>query len=238
MRTTLLLLAFLAGPALAGQTVWKWVDSDGVTHYADRPVPGATRMELSTGSSVPNADVPSYSSSSSSSDSTPAEAGPAYRNFEIWKPSPEETIANTGGQVTVNVRTEPELRPGHSLYLYLDGRLVEGFPGNTTSFDLTEVPRGGHTVIATVSDSRGNKIQETERVVFYVQQASVAQPPTGPALRPPPKPQPRAGNKMATSQPTYAALNPGAHNAKIDPTTNRPVVTKPTVKPSTPKTGK
>ena len=51
MRTTLLLLALLAGPALAAQTVWKWVDSNGVTHYADRPVPGATRMELSGGTS-------------------------------------------------------------------------------------------------------------------------------------------------------------------------------------------
>lgn len=236
MRTTLLLLAFLAGPALAGQTVWKWVDSDGVTHYADRPVPGATRMELSTGSSAPSADVPSYSSSSSSS--TTADAGPAYRNFEIWKPSNEETIANTGGQVTVNVRTEPALAPGHTLSLYLDGRLVEGFPGDTTSFDLTEVPRGGHTLTAIVTDSRGNRIQETQRVVFYVRQESIAQPPTGPALRPPPKPQPRAGNKMATSQPTYAALNPSVPVAKIDPATNRPVVEKKTPKPSTPKSGK
>ncbi|HMN44739.1 MAG TPA: DUF4124 domain-containing protein [Povalibacter sp.] len=236
MRTTLLLLAFLAGPALAGQTVWKWVDSDGVTHYADRPVPGATRMELSTGSSLPSANTPSYGSSSSSS--TPADSGPAYRNFEIWKPSPEETIANTGGQVTVNIRTEPGLAPGHTLNLYLDGRLVEGFPGNTTSFDLTGVARGEHTVIATVTDSGGNRIQETERVVFYVRQESAAQPPTGPALRPPPKPQPRAGNKMPASQPTYAALNPAVSAAKIDPATNRPVVQKPAVKPSTPKPGK
>ncbi len=236
MRTTLLLLALLAVPALAGQTVWKWVDSDGVTHYADRPVPGATRMELSTGSPQPNADTSSYGSSSSSS--TPADAGPAYRNFEIWKPSSEETIPNTGGQVTVNVRIDPTLQPGHSVYLYLDGRLVEGVPGDSTSFELTDVPRGTHTLVARITDSRGNTVQETERVVFYVRQESVAQPPTGPALRPPPKPQPRAGNKMATSQPTYAALNPAAPSTKIDPATNRPIVTKTTVKSPTPKSGK
>jgi hypothetical protein len=237
MRTTLFLLAILAGPVFAGQTVWKWVDAEGVTHYADRPVPGATKMELSTGTTPSNAN----SSSAAFPSSQPAsveDAGPVYRNFEIWKPANEETIANTGGQVSVNVRIEPVLQPGHSLSLYLDGRLIEGFPGNTTSYDLVDVPRGGHTVVAIVTDSRGNRIQETPRIAFYVRQESVAQPPTGPALRPPPKPQPRAGNKVHTSQPTYAALNPAVPSTRIDPATNRPVVTKPTVKPSTPKSGK
>ena len=84
----------------------------------------------------------------------------------------------------------------------------------------------------TVTDSRGNRIQETARVVFYVQQQSVAQPPTGPALRPPPKPQPRAGNKVLTTQPTYGALH-GAP-AAINPATNLPVVKKPAPKPGKP----
>ncbi|HEY6643062.1 DUF4124 domain-containing protein [Povalibacter sp.] len=235
MRTTLLLLAILAGPALAGQVVWKWVDANGVTHYADRPVPGATRMELSTGTT--SSSSPTYGSSSSTQGSTEP-AGPAYQTLEIWQPSPEETIANTGGQVTINVRIEPALQPGNSLFLYLDGRLVEGFPGDTSSFELTEVARGAHTATAIVLGTRGERIQQSEPVTFYVRQESVAQPPTGPAQRPPPKPQPRAGNKMATSQPTYAALNPAAHQTTIDPRTNRPVVVKQPAKPSTPKSGK
>lgn len=236
MRTTLLLLALLAGPALAGQTVWKWVDENGVTHYADRPVPGAVKMEISSGT---NSGAANSSSSSFGSSPTPAaqpaDAGPVYRNFEIWKPADEETIPNTGGQVTVNVRVDPPLQPGHSLYLYLDGRLVEGVPANSTSFDLKEVPRGMHQVRAVINDQRGTRVQETEAVNFTVRQESVAQPPVGPALRPPPKPQPRprASNKLPTSQPTYAALNGG--RAAIDPTTNRPVVKKPaTTKPKTP----
>lgn len=231
MRTTLLLLALLAGPVLASQTVWKWVDENGVTHYADRPVPGAIKMEISSGTS-------SGASSSGSFGSTtqPADTGPVYRNFEIWKPGDDETIPNTGGQVTVNVRVEPILQPGHSLYLYLDGRLIEGFPANTLSFDLKEVPRGMHQVRALINDGRGTRVQETEAVNFTVRQESVAQPPVGPALRPPtpkPQPRPRASNKLPTSQPTYAALNGG--RAAIDPATNQPVVTKPAVtKPATP----
>lgn len=237
MRTTLLLLALLSGPVFAaGQTVWKWVDANGVTHYTDRPVPGATRMELATGSPVA-ASPPATAIPSSSSDPAPADTGPVYRDLEIWKPANDETIQNSGGQVTVNLRVQPDVQPGHTLSLYLDGRLVEG-SGNGTSFELRDVQRGGHTLVAVITDQRGNRIQESSRVAFYVQQQSIAQPPVGPALRPPPpKPQPRAGNKMLTSQPTYAALNPAEPPApKIDPATNRPV-TKPTAKPSTPKSG-
>ncbi|HEY5810047.1 MAG TPA: DUF4124 domain-containing protein [Povalibacter sp.] len=235
MRTLSLLLVLLAAPVLAGQTVWKWVDADGVTHYTDRPVPGATRMELSTGSTVAGSTYTPPSSPNVSSPQDPAAASPAYRNFEIWKPADEETIANTGGHVTVNIRLEPSLQPGHSLFLYMDGKLVEGYPQDALSFDLTEVARGTHRVVAMVNDGKGNRLRETAPVTFHVQQQSAATPPTGPSLRPPPpKPQPRAGNKMLTSQPTYAALNP-VPSAPIDPATNRPVVTKPaTKKPTTP----
>lgn len=233
MRTTLLLLALLAGPVLAGQTVWKWVDENGVTHYADRPVPGAVKMEISSGTTSAASNSSSFGSRTTTTQ--PADTGPVYRNFEIWKPGNEETIPNTGGQVTVNVRVDPGLQPGHSLYLYLDGRLVEGFPANTLSFDLKDVPRGTHRVLAVINDGRGTRVQETEAVTFTVRQESIAQPPVGPALRPPPKPQPRPGasNKLSTSQPTYAALNSG--RAAIDPVTNRPVVTKPAAtQPATP----
>jgi len=231
MRTTLFLLVLLAVPVFASQTVWKWVDANGVTHYSDRAVPGATRMEVSTGTTVGNS-TPSPSFGNASPD--PVDAGPPYRDFEIWKPGNDETIANTGGQVSVNVRVEPAVQPGHTLSLYLDGRLVEGYPGNATSFELSNVARGTHSVVAVVTNNNGSRVQETPSVTFHVRQESAAQPPVGPALRPPPKPQPRAGNKMQRSQPSYAALN-SARTAPIDPTTNRPVVTKPaTSKPTTP----
>lgn len=249
MRTTLVLLASLAGlglssPGLASQTVWKWVDENGVTHYADRPVPGATRMEISSGTSSSSSQQTLAAPSSSTSASQPsANAGPPYRNFEIWQPANDDAIINTGGLVTVNVRVDPTLQSGHSLYLYLDGRLVEGYPDNTASFELKDVPRGVHTVRAIINDSRGNRLQETEQVGFTVRQESIAQPPVGPALRPPPKPQPRprtGANKLRTTQPTYAELHSDMRTARIDPATNRPADAKPaTGKPAPgPKKGK
>jgi hypothetical protein len=237
MRTALFLLAFLAIPTFAAQTVWKWVDERGVTHYSDRPLPGATRVELATHTRAPAqpetqpSAPPTDDSSSQSSESD--DAAEPYQDFEIWKPAEGESIVNTGGQVTVNVRIDPEVQQGHTLSLYLDGRLVEGFPGNATSYDLTNVPRGAHRLIAVINDARGQRVQETPSVNFMVRQQSVANPPVGPALRPPPKPR-GAANKPQSSQPGYAALN--GERPVIDPAPNAPVRQKPARKPG-PKPG-
>ena len=186
MRITLLLLVLLAGPTLASQTVWKWVDDKGVTHYSDRAVPGATRMEVSGGKSSSSAS--SGSSGESAPEAAAAEPEAAYTEFTIWQPAESETLANTGGAVTVGIRLQPALKPGHSLFLYLDGKLVEGFAENTLSFDLRDLPRGTHTLIAVINDSGNRRVQESMSVTFFVRQESIAQPPVGPSLRPPPKP--------------------------------------------------
>jgi hypothetical protein len=221
MRTVLFLLAFFAIPAFAAQVVWKWVDDKGVTHYSDRPVPGATRMEIASGGAR-SATNSTPSVSSGDSPQKAAQEGPAYRNFEIWKPAEGESFINTGGVVPVNIRVEPALQAGHNLSLYLDGRLVEGFSPNATSYELKEVPRGSHRLIAVINNRSGGRLQETAPVTFVVRQESVANPPVGPALRPPPKPTPRgAANKLPAHQPAYTALH-GAPPV-IDPATNLPV---------------
>ena len=96
-----------------------------------------------------------------------------------------------------------------------------------------------HTVVGVVVSSDGSRrVQQTAPVTFFVHHQSSAQSPVGPAQRPPPKPQPRAGNKMSTSQPSYAALNPVPATA-VDRRTNRPVArTDTTSKPTTSRLGK
>jgi hypothetical protein len=218
MRTALLVLALLAAPAFASQTVWKWVDDKGVTHYSDQPVPGAQRVDISVGSRADSAQPsPSFSS-------TPRQNAPAvtnYRNFEIWKPGDQDTIANSGGSVDVRLRFEPMLQPGHSVRLYLDGRPIEGFPPTALEYTLTEVPRGLHSLTAVIRDNT-KVIQESPTVRFTVRQESIAKPPVGPALRPASKPSgQKSSNKLPSSQPSYAALN--GQQPRIDPRTNKPV---------------
>jgi hypothetical protein len=234
MRTALLLLlafaaAGLSGTAAAG-TVWKWVDEKGVTHYSDRPVPGATKIEVSTGN-VESSQ--SYSTPDAGTPPPAAAPGESYREFVIAQPQNDQVFINTAGSVDVQIRVDPPLQPGHSLHLYLDGRLVEAYSGSP-SYTLQDVPRGTHGLVATINEVNGTRVKETAAVVFTVRQESIAQPPVGPSLRPPPKPQPRTGaaQRPRTTQPSYGALN-GARPA-INPATNLPVVRKPAPKPRKP----
>lgn len=230
MRTALLILLAFAVPAFAG-TVWKWVDEQGVTHYSDRPVPGATKVEVRVGSSW-DSTVPRGSTAAAPASESPAAADTKYRNFGILSPENNQALVNVGGQVLVEIGIDPELQPGHTLRLYLDGKLVEGYPENATSYALKDLPRGAHQVIATVNEPSGRRVQETAQVTFTIRQESAAQPPVGPGLRPPPKPRSSGANKLPARQPTYGTLN-GSPPA-MNPATNMPVVTKPAPKPSKP----
>ena len=174
MRIALLLAVTLATPVFAGQVVWKWVDSQGVTHYADRPVPGAQRIELQSGTTT--VDTPPPSRTYDNSTRPPPAAGPAYQNVEIWKPGNDEVLSNVGGNVEVSIRVEPDLRAGDTLSLYLDGRLVEGPAGKAAQFTLTDVFRGSHQLQAIITDQRGERVAQSQPVTFHVRQTSILNP--------------------------------------------------------------
>lgn len=187
LRIPLLLLVALGSTVQAAEGVWKWVDSQGVTHYADRPVPGAVRIDIKVQSApAPEAEATPVSGTPATRPATPAQ--PLYTELEIWKPASEESVVNTGGVVQVRMRLEPAIRPRHTLALYLDGKRVENLGPGALEIDLQDVPRGTHSLVASVFDDTGKLVQQGQQVVFYVRQESVAQPPVGPTLRPPPKP--------------------------------------------------
>jgi hypothetical protein len=179
------LIAALGSTVQAADGVWKWVDAQGITHYADRPVPGAVQVDIKVQTQSGPASATAAASPAPAAPAQPP--GPVYRVLEIWRPTPQETIANTGGVVPLRVRMDPTLRPRHTLAIFLDAKRVEGLlPG--ADMELRDVPRGTHAVAAAVLDENGRVVQQTPQVVFFVRQESVAQPPVGPALRPPPRP--------------------------------------------------
>lgn len=182
MRTALYVLLALAVPAFAGHTVWKWVDDKGVTHYSDQPVPGATKMELNSSNRSGSEAAPAYTSQPSQQETAPPK-GPAYARFVVESPQQDESIINTDGKVTVRLASTPAIGGGQLISIYLDGARVEGLSSSSMTHDLTNVPRGTHTLKAVVSGENGAPLQETPPVTFHVRQESAAQPPVGPALR-------------------------------------------------------
>lgn len=185
LRLPLLLIAMLWTSVHAAEGVWTWVDGNGVRHYADRPVPGAVQVDVKTQPRSEAAAAPAATGPRAAPQ--PGPPPPPYRLIEIWSPAAEETITNTGGVVPVRVRIDPVLRPRHTLAIYLDGQKIEDLDPATLQAELQNVPRGTHSLVAAVFDDAGKPVQQGQQVVFYVRQESVAQPPVGPTLRPPPR---------------------------------------------------
>ena len=171
MRYLPYLVLLLAMPLMAAN-IWKWRDANGVVHYSDQPVAGAEQVNLQAPTTYTAAPVPAATSSSSSSS-----AAFSYTNVEIWKPSAELTIANTVGVVSVAARVEPQLNSEHHLALYMDGRLIPGFPPQGMEYEITEVERGEHSLTLAVLDAKGNQITLSSPVRFYVQQPSILRKP-------------------------------------------------------------
>lgn len=172
--TVLLLLACIP---LRAETIYKWVDSDGVVHYSDVPRDGADKLVLGpvqTFTPPPQqpaarADVTADADAADGEESGFA----AYEAIEITSPSQEEIIWNTGGQVTVATRLQPGLQAGHQIRLFMDGEQLADLPPRSANVQLSEVLRGEHQLWAEVVDENGQVLISSSPVKFFYQQTSV-----------------------------------------------------------------
>jgi len=183
MSKCLVLLSALATTVASAAPAWRWVDTNGTVHYSDRPVPGATQVEL------PTTARPATAARSTQPGVTqapqPQETAPAYTRFDIVSPSQQETLWNTGGTVTVQVEVQPGLQQGHRLDLMYDGER-QNLLATGSSFTLNEVFRGIHTIQAVIVDGSNNVLLRSLPVQFMVQQTSLQNPnnPNSPVNRP------------------------------------------------------
>ena len=169
MSTRLLVLSCLlltvAASAYGATTqMWVWVDAKGVTHYSDRPVPGAKLISIATmepeaaakpAAPRPTADIFHHDGACA------AASTEQYQLLEIFQPAENETFFNADAVVTVRIRSEPELVTGDRMRLYLDGNLVEGDP-TALEYTLPGLERGAHSLRAQIVDAQG-KPKDTQR---------------------------------------------------------------------------
>jgi hypothetical protein len=177
------LLLCAAGFAVAD--TYKWIDAQGQIHYSDRPPPaGAEKVEVLPAQTYHAPAVAQAKPAASSPSSRGAAV--SYSVFEIRRPQTDDVIPNSGGSVSVELRVDPILQAGHSVWLYLDGKRLDGLSTTATSYELSNVIRGEHTLVAAIVDAAGKQVIAAPAVKFGVRQTSVAKPPVGPALQPPP----------------------------------------------------
>jgi hypothetical protein len=195
MKTRVLVLAAIlcatsAHAQNSTRELWTWTDANGVTHFSDRPVPGARRIELAT-TSAPAPTVAPPAPPTPASAGRPTAPVVQYRTLEIWEPEQDASFFGADVAVNVRMRVDPDLAPGHRVLLFLDGKRVEGAT-DVLEQTLTGVARGTHSLTAVIWDDQRELFRSQPRV-FHVRQPSVNSPAAvGPGLRPqPPRPTPR-----------------------------------------------
>jgi hypothetical protein len=174
MRTALILLGVFVAAA-ASATTYKWVDSKGVTHYSDRPEPGAVIVELQPAQTFDTPAPAQGQAQRPQGGNQQADDAVSYQ-LDVWKPEKDETFQNTGNTVPVRLRLEPDLQDGHAIWVYMDGKRVDGLPANGSSFDVPNVVRGTHTLTVVVADLTGKTIVSSPSITFHLHQQSVLAP--------------------------------------------------------------
>lgn len=176
-----LMVLLVASPAFAD--AYRWVDSNGVVHYSDRPVEGAERIELDVRSTpasaaqsrsparatTPNAATPTRQAAASQQ----TEQTTGYQTLEIVRPLLGETLWNIGSVLTVSMRSSPALQSGHRVQLIYDGQRRADLVSADLDIVVNNVYRGEHTLQAEILDGNGNAIIQSRTKRFYVQQSSI-----------------------------------------------------------------
>ena len=180
------LLAALGGFGVAAHgsaTLYRWVDAQGITHYSDRPAPGAEKVQIAAAQTYKSTPTPA----SQPRQRGTAPAAPKYSRLEVTRPSEEEAFVNNGGSVAAAAVVEPVLANGHQLWFVLDGTRQPDPAGGAMTMTF-QVDRGTHTMAVVITDETGREIMSSAGVTFYVRQNSiVANPPRGPLITPPKK---------------------------------------------------
>lgn len=174
--------------------VYKWVDEDGVVHYTDKPpADGAQPAKLKPLQTYKGGTNPKLGNfeRSGAAGGKPAAAGNVQ--IDIVTPAGDETFRGAERVVPVAVMVTPQLQPGQKLIYLLDGTPAST-PVADTSFALTGVERGAHTVSVTLVDESGNQLGASTAVTFHMKPPTLdrSPPATPPSTTPPPpKPKPK-----------------------------------------------
>jgi hypothetical protein len=166
---SLALLTIMLTTAAARAEVYKWVDKDGVTHYSDRPAPGATEVTLPAAQTyqAPPAPVPTAPRAAT----VPAFAAASARTCEIRSPKPDETLRNV--QSIVVTYSGPE---GMTAVLLLNNKRYTG-ERDTNRIVITPASRGTYEAILRFVNARNEEVCKAPAVTFFIQQPSIIRSP-------------------------------------------------------------
>ncbi len=174
----LLAILFALMPHAYGQEIWRHVDARGQSRYADRPFPGAIRMELPDAARWHGQREASARQRQPSQGETPAfaAAAPSPPTLEIARPKSGETVWGVGGELEVRLTVGGNREDGDRLSLRLDGAEAS-WRGEPPVLRLAGVWRGEHRLQARLLDPGGRERAASKEILFFKREPAVSPTP-------------------------------------------------------------
>ena len=97
----------------------------------------------------------------------------SYSKLEIISPKNDSAVRANDGTVTITVKTSPPLnrQQGDKIQIFLNGTPAAP-PAASTSFTLTNLNRGTHSISASLKNAQGTTLLNAPAVKFHVLKAS------------------------------------------------------------------
>lgn len=191
MRSILILAGLAFSLAAASQDIYRWVDKDGVVHFADQPgSDSAVLIKTVEPNTMDAAESSSEASNGTGGDEDqPQEPDVApYGSLAIVSPTPDQVFFGGDAVVSATAELDGTLRPDHSVVFFLNGNRHEA---TGLSMEFPDLARGSYFLRASILDQAGRLVITSQQIGFHVRQPSINSPqsPQGRAT-PPPRPQP------------------------------------------------
>ncbi|MEO6368817.1 MAG: DUF4124 domain-containing protein [Steroidobacteraceae bacterium] len=165
------LLLGLSVAAGAADT-WRWKDANGVVHYSDRPVPGATLVTLGPQAAPANPEAALVLKP----DQAPAAPTVmSYTGCMVTAPANDE-VFNNERSVRASLQITPGLQQGHRMQVLFDGQPYPAWPAGGLSHTFNDLFRGTHTLRVNVVDAAGRSLCSGPAVSFHVRLPSLLSP--------------------------------------------------------------
>ncbi len=165
MKHLLILLLCTLLAMTASAQVYRVVDEHGNVTFTDKPPADAEPVDIRQ----PNTSAPPNAAAFPAPPPKPLDDQDAGGGYQVAITSPaNETIIPRGpGNFSVSASVSPALGGGHMLQLLLDGQPRQE-PQGSTSWALTNVFRGEHTLTVAVVDKDGKQLATSGPVTVFV----------------------------------------------------------------------
>ncbi len=181
MQRSIGILLCLCTPLAVSGEVYRWIDANGNHVFSDElpaehsAVTQVQEVRIERVRTMPAFKPPRPPQTPSHQSNPNRESYQTrYSEFVITQPANGTAIRDNGGNITIQTRLKPGLRPGHFVVLKMNGQPIAS--GSQTLFQLVHIDRGTHTIIAELTNQAGNVLKSTPPVSFTVLRSSLLSP--------------------------------------------------------------